>query len=249
MEQVRSACGAQLVLCAESPADRRTVHSGIAGSFHIHVAVADIEHFGGLAAPFLHHPEDRIRSGLAAHALLFSHRQRNPAAEIILGERLDVGIILVGNDRLAHARLIKALQQRFNPVIRSRGIVVVARIIAFKRLQGFLEGFLVAVGGRRQRTMDQLAHAVPHKAAYLFQCAFGIAAFSHGMVDRIGQILQCVEQRSVQVINDRFIPFTHLQGPSPDFRHRHDTTSSHFAQPGFTMPTLSLDCENARALL
>ena len=61
------------------------------------------------------------------------------------------------------------------------------------------DGFLVAVGGRRQRTMDQLAHAVSYKAAYLFRCAFGIAAFPQGVVDRVGQILQRVEQRSVQI--------------------------------------------------
>jgi hypothetical protein len=217
MEQGRGARGAQLVLRAEAPADRRAVHPGVAGSFHIHVAVAYVEHLGGLATPFLHHLEDRIRRGLAAHALLLPHRQRNPPAEIVARERLDVGIVLVGNDGLPHACLIQPLQQRLDAVIGRGGIVVVARVIALERLQGLLEGFLIAVRRRRQRAMDQLTHAIAHKTAHLFQRAFGIAAFPQGVVDRVGQILQRVEQRSVQVVNDRFIPFTHSQGPSPTF--------------------------------
>ena len=47
--------------------------------------------------------------------------------------------------------------------------------------------------------MDQKGHAVFHKAAHLIQRADGIAAGGQGVIDRVRQILQRIEQRAVQI--------------------------------------------------
>ena len=65
----------------------------------------------------------------------------------------------------------------------------------------------------RDRQMDKAAHPVPHKGADVFQAPGGKSTDGQGVVGAVGQILQRVEQSTVQ-IKDYSIISGHCEGAS-----------------------------------
>ena len=60
-----------------------------------------------------------------------------------------------------------------------------------------------------QRAADEHAHAVAHIAPHLVHRMLGIAALTHSVVGRVGQILQGIQKRTVQIKNNGVVQVFH----------------------------------------
>ena len=188
----------QVFLRAETPQHGGAVHARVAGRLHVHVAVAHIESVTLGAAKFLHHMQHRVRLRLAADALPLAHGQRN-AGEIILAQGFDVGVVLVGDYRQLEALFLQRVDQLGNARIGRGGIVIVEKVVPLEGLQRHFVGLRVRVAFRRQRPADQHPDAIAHEALHVLHGMLRVSALPQRLIGGVGQILQRIQQCSVQI--------------------------------------------------
>ena len=114
-----------------------------------------------------------------------------------VAQALQCRVKLVGIDAHLHARILQRAQHLRDAGV---GLGAVVDVLTVAGLEVRQHGFTLRVAGaRRHRTSDQLCHAVANEHAHILDGMLRIAVHLKRAVDGVGQILQGVEDGTVQV--------------------------------------------------
>ena len=113
-------------------------------------------------------------------------------------------LVLVAGYRYRHAQVAQVLQQFGHTVVRL-GVVGAVLVIVFHEVGQYAVHALVVTGILGQHTRHQTPHAVAHKVGVTRHRVGGVAAQFKGVIGRLAQVLDGVEQRAVQVKYHQFL--------------------------------------------
>ena len=130
----------QLLFGAEAPCNPAFDETGVGGGSHIHVAVADIQHFTGMDIQPVHDVEAGGRVGLAgkavAHAL---NHVKGVFAEDLRDDSLTQVMLLVGKDGQFETVLPEQCEKIRNALIRGGFVELMRGITGAEISEGALD--------------------------------------------------------------------------------------------------------------
>ena len=119
---------------------------------------------------------------------------------------LGSGLELVGRDGQPDAAAVQLSQQIDHPGIRTGVHVDVLHVIGLEGRQALVHQGFIGLQRRRERLHHQIADAMAHHLT-VFLPGMARKTFEvHGMVDGLSQILQRIDERTVQ-IEDNYLVF------------------------------------------
>ncbi len=124
-----------------------------------------------------------------------------------MNEQLGPGLELIGRHRHPYTRCMQVPEQFLHPGVGTGMYVDMGGVIGFEIGQGGVDERLIR--SLRQGLLHQVSHPVPHHPAILLHPVQRVAAQAQGMVHRLRQICQRVNQCSVQVKEDQIILHIH----------------------------------------
>ena len=172
--------GQEEVAVAEAPEHADAGDAAVGGRGDVDIAVADVDHLLLRGSHLPHHLEHGVGGRLLAHVLTLADGHIHQSAEKVLAERLRGRIKLVAHHGHGLASCLQFPEQRHDAVVGLRGIEAVLQIVLAEDGEGWFEERVAVTVGHGP--LDELPHAVAHKAAHVVGAVLGQSHGAHGMV-------------------------------------------------------------------
>ncbi len=190
---------------SEAPAYDDAGDAGILGGQQVDLGIAHIDAFLWCRANFLHACEYRVGPRLAADAVLLalSTGKLEKSGEEVLHKRLYRIVALVRHHAAMLAGVVEGPYEFGDAAIGCCLVKMVGAIVLVERTVDFVDQLGVGVGLYREPY--EVSNAVAHELSNFRHASWGESMLGQGVIGGGVQVVECVQQCSVEVENDGLV--------------------------------------------
>ena len=195
-------CGSgfyKLPFVAKSPKYGYAGQAAVASRLHIDFTVAYIYCILRSCTQCFQRQTDHIRCRFQRYALALPDGHIHHASEIRSIEFVDACLQFVADNGRTEPCLMDALKHLGHTGIEASSILTMDKIVRPKALKALFQQ--ISANTFWNSSFYQLMNAVSNEAAYLVQGTLWPTHLAQGIVDAVGQVLQCVGECAVEVEN------------------------------------------------